>query len=283
MANRKLHVDNNTQKTRKRSANEALENVQIETREQLECVLRKARLSCSNAINQHTRISCFEAAFPLGSGRHSHDKALDLLADCREFRRSQDKAEKGEFFISSFRSSVTNWAEVIGAFQQPDEEADILAEEAATKEKLLHFLSTVNSSYGSSSTEAPSYCEPCDPVATAASPPPPTCCDQKTCCEHKPATFKHKFVVREKATDNQPVTVCRMCWLLLYNFTKHEADALSTRIRSTENPRANPRAVQEYNDASYHDFAYGETVEMFSTIPGVGASQATEFAAAALV
>jgi len=62
------------------------------------------------------------------------------------------------------------------------------------------------------------------------------------------------------------VDVCRTCWAGALGFSIWKLDAAALRMKQTNTDRPNPHNVVDYDDTTFHDYNYNDSMKMFNAL-----------------
>lgn len=186
------------------------------------------------------------------NGNLSADKANDFIRVCRE-TVPKDKDGRDNFFMEQYRNSVQNFTSVLTS------DADDIDEEQAIEALVV------------SSEDDLMQCLPCyDPDKEYTNSSLLTTSNySESLLSYKAKStsrFKHKFVLRNRMTKFADVDVCRTCWAGALGFSIWKLDAAALRMKQTNTDRPNPHNVVDYDDTTFHDYNYNDSMKMFNAL-----------------
>jgi hypothetical protein len=186
------------------------------------------------------------------NGSLSADKVNVFIRVCRE-TVPKDKDGRDNFFMEQYRNSVQNFTSVLTS------DADDINEEQAIEALVV------------STEDDLMQCLPCyDPDKQYTNSSLRTTSDfSESLLSYKAKStsrFKHKFVLRNKMTKFADVDVCRTCWAGALGFSIWKLDAAALRMKQTNTDRPNPHNVVDYDDTTFHDYTYNDSMKMFNTL-----------------
>lgn len=186
------------------------------------------------------------------SGNLSADKVNEFIRVCRE-TVPKDKDGRDNFFMEQYRNSVQNFTSVLlSDADDIDEEQAVEALIDSTEDDLMQCLPCYdpNKKYTNSSLRTTSIFS-------------------ESLLSYKvksTSRFKHKFVLRNRMTKFADVDVCRTCWAGALGFSNWKLDAAALRMKQTNTDRPNPHSVISYDDTTFHDYTYNDSMELFSAL-----------------